>query len=464
MSRAQSHLSLTVHNILRTSWLAAALLHRDPGVAQEGANRLLEHLLQTAPARRTPFEKALADNDTYMANMQAFASVVPPCRLWQRRGAYKPLFRFLALRFLLAPDQVLDVEGTHARWQWFCELKRNLSLASMNALLRLTRFLEQHGGEFPPPAVLGPLLAAEQAHLRRARAEIDAADEIALGWRHRAVYLERFNLRAADLDLLGEEEAAPLDLVSYRTSYQTSFSVYLRNTFQPQRFHQVPGVTPDLWVYVLDSKTLAGREPRDALDAQARPMVVSFFERDPSADAMSLVVRRVNREADGMESRVITAPELLVHLGYPAPADPHMSTADKELALETAFLELQTLVYDSQVLTGQGQIHVYKLENPCDSEDAFMESMPLAEHTKFTLARCLERRHGWDKRTLHAQSKAALLAHFPGAAPAPKAAPKAAAGRGRGRGAAPKAAGGAAPEAAPKAAPGRGRGRGRGRG
>ena len=65
---------------------------------------------------------------------------------------------------------------------------------------------------------------------------------------------------------------------------------------------------------------------------------------------------------DGMDSKILTAPELLVHLGYPAPTDPHMSTADKELALETAFLELQTLVYDCQVVTGQGQIHVYKLE------------------------------------------------------------------------------------------------------
>ena len=155
-------------------------------------------------------------------------------------------------------------------------------------------------------------------------------------------------------------------------------------------------IRDSLWVYVLDSKTLAGREPRDALDAQARPLVVSFFERVPSAVAMPLVVRRVNREANGMDTKVITALELLVHLGYPAPADPHMSTADKELALETAFLESRTLVYDSQVLTDQGQIHVYRLENPCDSEDAFMDSMPLAEHTKFALARCLGRRHGWD--------------------------------------------------------------------
>ena len=390
--------------------------------------------------------------------------MVPPCRLWQRRGAYKPLFRFLALRFLLAPDQVLDCERAHARWQWLCELKRGCTLPSVNAFLRCTRFLEQHGGEFPSPEDLGPWLEAEQAHLRRARAAIDAEDEIAPGWRHRAVYLERFNLRAADLDLLGGE-GAPLELVSYRTSYQTSFSVYLRNTFQAQRFHQVPGVSTNLWVYVLDTKTLAGREPRDALDAQARPMVVSFFERDPSADAMSLVVRRVNREADGMVTSVITAPELLVHLGYPAPVDPNMSAADKELALEQAFLDLQTLVYmEATPLADQGQIHVYKLENAHDSEDAFMEAMPLAEHTKFSLARTLERRHGWDKRTLQAQRKAELLAHFPGEAP------DAGRGRGRGRGAAPGAAPGAARGkglgrgrgAAPGAARGKGRGRGRG--
>ena len=117
-------------------------------------------------------------------------------------------------------------------------------------------------------------------------------------------------------------------------------------------------------------------------------------------------------------------------------------TADKELALENAFFELQTLVYDSQVVADQGQSHVYKLENPRGSEDAIMEAMPLAEHTKFSLARCLERRHGWDKRTLQAQPKAELLAHFPGEAP------DAGRGRGRGRG----------------AAPGKGRGRGRGKG
>ena len=106
-----------MQNIMRRYWMDASVLLRDPGVAQEGANKLLVHVLQTAPCEADALRKnAIADNDTYMANMQGFASVEPTCRLWQRQGAYKPLFRLLALRFLLAPDQVLDVGSAHARW------------------------------------------------------------------------------------------------------------------------------------------------------------------------------------------------------------------------------------------------------------------------------------------------------------------------------------------------------------
>ena len=75
-----------------------------------------------------------------------------------------------------------------------------------------------------------------------------------------------------------------------------------------------------------------------------------------------------------------------------------------------------------------------------------MESMPLAEHSQFSLAGLLERRHGWDKRTLQSQQKKAVLEHFPGEAFGK--------GRGRGRGAAPGA----------TLVKGRGRGRGAARG
>ena len=209
---------------MRTTWPAASLLHHDPATAQAAANQLQEHLLQTAPGRRTPFETSLADSDTYMANLREVLNAAQPCLIWQRHGAYKPLFRFLALRFLLALDQVLDVEGTHARWQWVCGQNRGLSLVSLHATLRLTKFLGRHGQEFPDPEVLAPLLEDERAHLCRHIAQIDVEDDVAPGWRSKAHYMGRFNLRAADLDLLGEQDA-PLGLVNFTTSYQETASV-----------------------------------------------------------------------------------------------------------------------------------------------------------------------------------------------------------------------------------------------
>ena len=126
VARTVSHLALLEDNILRTTWLAGAVLSPDAAAAQASANKLERQLLTTAPARRTAFEQVQVGNVTYMGNLRAFASASPAVCLWQNHGAYKPLFRFLALRFLLAPDQVLDCERVHACWQWQCTSRRAL--------------------------------------------------------------------------------------------------------------------------------------------------------------------------------------------------------------------------------------------------------------------------------------------------------------------------------------------------
>ena len=130
------------------------MLAPDAATAQTAAQNLHRQLLTIAPNRQTPFERCLSDNVTFMANLEAFANATPATCLWKNHGAYKPLFRFLALRFQLAPDQVLDCERIHARWQWACAVKRNLRLKALNATLRLTRFLETHDFEFPPHGTL----------------------------------------------------------------------------------------------------------------------------------------------------------------------------------------------------------------------------------------------------------------------------------------------------------------------
>ena len=172
-------MKLAIGNIMRTSWTAGAMLHTDPAKAQLAACTLLRHLDSTHPGKRTAFEKHLATSAELMRNMTDFANREVPICIWQGGGAYKYLFQFLALRFLLAPDQVLDCERAHARWNWMCISKRNLRMPLLNAALRLTQWLESHMFEFPVDEDMF-LHLSQEAQLRRvALAEADTMEDIA---------------------------------------------------------------------------------------------------------------------------------------------------------------------------------------------------------------------------------------------------------------------------------------------
>ena len=71
--------------------------------------------MNIAPDKRTRFESYLAKNVQLMKHLEDFAHRTVPVCVWQGNGEYKALFQFLAMRFLLAPDQVLDCERAHAR-------------------------------------------------------------------------------------------------------------------------------------------------------------------------------------------------------------------------------------------------------------------------------------------------------------------------------------------------------------
>ena len=110
------------------------------------------------------------------------------------------------------------------------------------------------------------------------------------GYREQYVWLERFGLRAADLSLITDGDAygaiaAPVHL---RTDFEETTAVHSRNTFfRTMRFFHAPTLGDGgTWVFVMENKVLAGREMRDATDAQARPLVVCFFN-EPLALLMS---------------------------------------------------------------------------------------------------------------------------------------------------------------------------------
>jgi hypothetical protein len=114
-------------------------------------------------------------------NLMDFSQEDPPVLLWTGHGKYERLFRFLAPRFLLAPDHVLDAERIHARWQWACTLRRAMKLQTLNATLRVMHYLE-HNQSFPSSQDLLPHLEAERQQHRLALEAV--CDDVALGWRY----------------------------------------------------------------------------------------------------------------------------------------------------------------------------------------------------------------------------------------------------------------------------------------
>ena len=350
VARGTSHLELLLHNIKRTAWLAGACLHVDAPRAQTSAQSLLLHLDTVAPDRRTPFEKHLVDSPDLWSQLQQFAHREPAVCLWQGQGAYRTLFQFVASRFLLAPDQVLDCERMHARWNWICNSKRGIRLPLLNAWVCLSQFLESHGMQFPTPELLQPHLAREGEAHAMARAEVRASEEIAPGFREQFMFLERFNLRAIDLVLDAPDPAPGHAALHLRTDYEETGSVYLRNTLMPRRFYLAPTLGRDaIWFYIVGNRVLGGREDRHDTDAQTRPLVVCFFEAAPGA-ADEQLVRRTDRQFAGMTTASLTPAELALHLGLEKPLAPTGTSLEIEALTEQAWLRLPRTCFSHQQL------------------------------------------------------------------------------------------------------------------
>ena len=179
--QAAAHLHLLGDNTFRTPWLAAKLLSKDKLLARDAACALAKHLATTRPGNRTSFEEHLIGQAELWRNLEDFAKADPPTLLWHDHGRFASLFKFLAPRFLLAPDHVLDAERVHARWQWSCNSKRAQVLQTLNASLRMTHYMEHHQA-LPTHDELLPHLRAEMKHLKLSLEALD--DDIAAGWRH----------------------------------------------------------------------------------------------------------------------------------------------------------------------------------------------------------------------------------------------------------------------------------------
>lgn len=393
--KAGSHLELTAGNIMGSHWTAAAMLSTDPSRAQAAATTLVKHIVSMSPNKRSPFEQALFENSELWNSMVDFSRASPPVLLWKGRGHFSDLFRLLATQFLVSPDNVLDCERQHARWQWLCAKKRSLKLPALNAFLRCTSYLEGNNMEFPPDPALEEYLDAAIRQFRFDMQHIDS--DTAKGWRMDMMWADRFNLRPADHSLIMEDPASHIAEPSGASgAYSLAWRNYLRHVLQRGFFFQF-SLFPSVFFYISENKIVAGRSGRGEGEAVGRSVVVTFFEPVPGTS--SLTVRRVDRSSDALATKLLTIAEIMITIGFASGTPGGQTSAEQERTLEEAFAEQDLQCFRGILETSAEDIHVYTLVEGSSAEEVFLHSHPRDTLSKMALARFLERSLRHSRRT-----------------------------------------------------------------
>ena len=190
-------------------------------------------------------------------------------------------------------------------------------------------------------------------------------------------------------------------------------AAYLRNTFAPYCFYNMPNLDRDTYVFVLENKTLPGRESRDGNDAQARPLVVCLFRRDRDAVDQLVVTRMDCDRGSGMNTIPVTPAELALLLGFEMPdtaAVTDHSALIIEREVETALFRMPRMRYDCQHLEGATDVHTYTLIMERDADTAYWDDMAMKYHTKYDIATYLEGAYGWDRQRLWKKQRPTLVA------------------------------------------------------
>ena len=91
---------------------------------------------------------------------------------------YKNLYRFLASRFLSAPDAILDCESTHAKWKWITDHCRNISFHGLNCSLKVMSYI-QYFGSLPNSDTLAEYLPDARQLVRDQIEVVKAGGDVA---------------------------------------------------------------------------------------------------------------------------------------------------------------------------------------------------------------------------------------------------------------------------------------------
>ena len=191
-------------------------------------------------------------------------------------------------------------------------------------------------------------------------------------------------------------------------SFEEAWRAYLRRVFIRGSFYTISSNTKVL-VYVAENKVLAGQEARNTQgEATGRKLVVVFYEFNDD----NSMIQRVHRDTQGQLQQLLTMAELLQTIGgTDAIDDTSMTAAGKEVSLERLYETLEIVRYHGTVEPNAPDLHMYRLDNEVDAEEALLLSLPDEQRTKMVLARILQR-HGLLQlgETLHSSWKISTLA------------------------------------------------------
>ena len=125
------------------------------------------------------------------------------------------------------------------------------------------------------------------------------------------------------------------------------------------------------------------------------------------------MVQRTDQSTSGMSVELLTVAELALHLGLPLPPDPARPAGDAEKWVEAQLGNGNRIPrerYAWEHVEGAVDPHTYRLLAPRSADAVYFANWPLETHSKWAVAKHLERSHGWDALRLWNLTKPVLEA------------------------------------------------------
>ena len=377
------------------------LLSTNPEQAQVASRELLTHLTKLRPNQCSLFEGAFLNNDTLMLQLSTYAEDINPECIWRKNGAFKDLFKFIADRFLGAPDHVLGCESTHACWKILEVGRRGMTFKLLNALVKLRHYTFSNGSIPSFADIQENMNEIVRGYAARYTALMEDPTVAPRCWAH-LIFGERFNLRAIDQAVIHDNDSDndTDDDVDAPVPSDVAWSNYIRFLFQPGHMYQFTSLNASRFMYVTENKSVAYRDTIRAHQAIGRSINIVWYEfanddarMDEHMIATEALVQPCNDQSDGLPMQGMSLAEISLTAGFYPDVAPTDTDRDVELKHEPHIISHNIVMLQSrlvQLSTQNPWNMIVDIASAVDVEEYSFQQRDLSSLTKMALARALQ--------------------------------------------------------------------------